>query len=186
MDQRIATLSWYFSKKQETHVKLYYSSKLQFRNYFVISTQSHLELEKQRLSVAGGGGGGVDNRDSGIAEGGSTVTVGGELSGSGNSDSMLSRHHAANGNVVNHNGVVLRKSAINNSLLDLADSSEKMARRGSVGSLDSGMSISFQSNSVGSMCLPGGAVDPRHCYHNHNHYHRGPGPGGSDKRLYHS
>ena len=39
--------------------------------------------------------------------------------------------------------VVLRKSAINNSLLDLTDASEKMTRRGSVGSLDSGMSISF-------------------------------------------
>ena len=48
----------------------------------------------------------------------------------------------------NANGVVMRKSAINNSLLDLTDSSEKMARRGSVGSLDSGMSISFQSNSM--------------------------------------
>ena len=48
----------------------------------------------------------------------------------------------------NHSGVVMRKSAINNSLLDLTDASEKMARRGSVGSLDSGMSISFQSNSI--------------------------------------
>ena len=42
----------------------------------------------------------------------------------------------------------MRKSAINNSLLDLTDASQKMARRGSVGSLDSGMSISFQSNSI--------------------------------------
>merc|ERR1712020_454540 len=47
------------------------------------------------------------------------------------------RHQQSNG------AVVLRKSAINNSLLDLTDASEKMARRGSVGSLDSGMSISF-------------------------------------------
>ena len=68
--------------------------------------------------------------------------------------------------------VVLRKSAINNSLLDLTtDSSghgshhdarghhhdrghhpghhaEKMARRGSVGSLDSGMSVSFHNTSA--------------------------------------
>ena len=137
--------------------------------------------------MAGGGGSSVDNRDSGIAEVGSNLASDLTASSS-NSDGMLSRHHVANGNVVNHNGVVLRKSAINNSLLDLADSSEKMARRGSVGSLDSGMSISFQSNSVGSMCLPGGAVDPRHCYHNHNHYHRGGAAanGGSEKRLYHS
>jgi IQ motif/SEC7 domain-containing protein len=141
------------------------------------------ELEKQRLSVAGST---VDNRDSGIADGNNvTVDSTGNSSDVTLSSSSRHNHHAANGNGVTHNGVVLRKSAINNSLLDLADSSEKMARRGSVGSLDSGMSISFQSNSVGSMCLPTGSVDPRHCYHNHNHYHRGPG-GGSDKRLYHS
>ena len=140
------------------------------------------ELEKQRLSVAGS----VDNRGSGIAEGGS-VTGGNSTETTPTSSTAL-RHHASNGNVVTQNGVVLRKSAINNSLLDLADSNDKMARRGSVGSLDSGMSISFQSNSVGSMCLPAGSVDPRHCYHNHNHYHRGGGggTGGGDKRLYHS
>lgn len=142
------------------------------------------ELEKQRLSVAGG----VDNRDSGIADG-SSVTGGGNSTDvtptSSTSTTARHPHHlASNGNVVTQNGVVLRKSAINNSLLDLADSSEKMARRGSVGSLDSGMSISFQSNSVGSMCLPAGTVDPRHCYHNHNHYHRGGA--GADKRMYHS
>jgi hypothetical protein len=116
----------------------------------------------------------------------SSVTGGNSTDVTPTSSSSTSRHHhlGSNGNVVTQNGVVLRKSAINNSLLDLADSSEKMARRGSVGSLDSGMSISFQSNSVGSMCLPAGSVDPRHCYHNHNHYHRG-GAGG-DKRMYHS
>ena len=51
--------------------------------------------------------------------------------------------------------MLLRRSAINNSLLDLSEATlaEKMTRRGSVGSLDSGMSISFQSNSVGSFCV---------------------------------
>jgi nucleoside phosphorylase len=58
--------------------------------------------------------------------------------------SAISSSSKSNGSAV----VVMRKSAINNSLLDLTDASEKMARRGSVGSLDSGMSISFQSNSI--------------------------------------
>jgi hypothetical protein len=138
------------------------------------------ELEKQRLSVAGGGS--IDNRDSGI--GGDNSHGSNDLSGNG--DAIITRHHPTNGNLDNQNGVVLRKSAINNSLLDLADPSEKMARRGSVGSLDSGMSISFQSNSVGSMCLPSGAADPRHCYHNHNHFHRSGGITGNEKRLYHT
>ena len=86
------------------------------------------ELEKQRLSMA-------DNRDSGINEESTTTT---------SSDIVM---RSASG-ATNHSGVVMRKSAINNSLLDLTDASEKMARRGSVGSLDSGMSISFQSNSI--------------------------------------
>ncbi|XP_023320558.1 IQ motif and SEC7 domain-containing protein 1 [Eurytemora carolleeae] len=55
--------------------------------------------------------------------------------------------------------VNLKRGAINNSLLDLTDNynihpgftqQEKPTRRGSVGSLDSGMSVSFQSGSAGS------------------------------------
>ena len=58
------------------------------------------------------------------------------------------------GNGNGSNGVVLRRSAINNSLLDLSEASaEKMTRRASVGSLDSGMSVSFQSTSVNSFQL---------------------------------
>merc|ERR1719350_1618818 len=88
-----------------------------------------------------------DNRDSGI--------TGDSLSTEGSNDQLM-RHSAqglsicgskgsgnSNGHLHPNGGVVLRKSAINNSLLDLTDASEKMARRGSVGSLDSGMSISF-------------------------------------------
>ncbi len=60
------------------------------------------------------------------------------------------RHHQ-HGN--NNNVSDLRRSAINNSLLDLSEATaEKLTRRGSVGSLDSGMSVSFQSTSVGSFC----------------------------------
>ena len=90
------------------------------------------ELEKQRLSMA-------DNRDSGITEESSTA-----------SDILMRSSSGVTGSASTSNGsgVVMRKSAINNSLLDLTDASEKMARRGSVGSLDSGMSISFQSNSI--------------------------------------
>ena len=92
------------------------------------------ELEKQRLSMA-------DNRDSGITEESSATTA---------SDILMRSSSGVTGSASTSNGsaVVMRKSAINNSLLDLTDASEKMARRGSVGSLDSGMSISFQSNSI--------------------------------------
>lgn len=89
----------------------------------------------------------------------------------------LHHHHHHNNNIINNNnessnhnmnhrsgtgsmasnGVLLRRSAINNSLLDLSDANaDKMTRRGSVGSLDSGMSISFQSNSVGSFSIGNG------------------------------
>ena len=71
------------------------------------------------------------------------------------------------------NGVVLRRSAINNSLLDLSDATaEKMTRRGSVGSLDSGMSVSFQSTSVGSFNNNGAAaaaVNRSNVNNNHQH-----------------
>jgi len=93
------------------------------------------ELEKQRLSMA-------DNRDSGITEESSAGTA---------SDILMRSSSGVTGSAVstgNGSTVVMRKSAINNSLLDLTDASEKLARRGSVGSLDSGMSISFQSNSI--------------------------------------
>merc|ERR1719402_366522 len=42
----------------------------------------------------------------------------------------------------------IKRSALSNSLLDIADIGEKPVRRGSIGSLDSGMSISFQSSST--------------------------------------
>ena len=88
------------------------------------------------------------NRDSGIT--GDSSSNGGNYDqpmrhsgGSSNTNRAGGHRHQSNGNAV-----VLRKSAINNSLLDLTDASEKMTRRGSVGSLDSGMSISFVQSST--------------------------------------
>jgi IQ motif/SEC7 domain-containing protein len=99
------------------------------------------ELEKQhvaaRVSVSS------DNRDSGITD--------------------LDHHdtpaRSRYGSV--ESSVNMKRGAINNSLLDLSDNhnllpyqgyaqQEKPIRRGSVGSLDSGMSVSFQSGSAGS------------------------------------
>merc|ERR1711860_398652 len=72
--------------------------------------------------------------------------------------------------------VVMRKSAINNSLLDLTDASEKIARRGSVGSLDSGMSISFQSNSIFN----------NHQCSSQNYHHRSPRVNGESRGPKHN
>ena len=99
------------------------------------------ELEKQRLSMNASSD---PNRDSAIQ----TDDVTSAVVTSGSADMLLRTSGTTSGATNNGSAVVMRKSAINNSLLDLTDSSEKMARRGSVGSLDSGMSVSFQSNSM--------------------------------------
>ncbi len=81
------------------------------------------ELEKQRLSIAG------------TAE---------DAAASGSADTAALRSPGGG-------SAVLRRSAINNSLLDLTEvngPAEKMTRRGSVGSLDSGMSVSLQSGAT--------------------------------------
>uniref|UniRef100_A0A0K2SYQ3 Putative LOC100863984 [Apis florea] n=1 Tax=Lepeophtheirus salmonis TaxID=72036 RepID=A0A0K2SYQ3_LEPSM len=131
------------------------------------------ELEKQRSnnSSNSGGGGGGDNRDSGINDPELTspdcsATLGNTLRPC---NSVLGGRNSSN-------GVVLRKSAINNSLLDLNDSSasDKLNRRGSVGSLDSGMSISFQSNSASSLAKhqrQQHSSSDRHHHHHHSHHH---------------
>ena len=138
------------------------------------------ELEKQKqISTAPSSAN--DHRDSGInneeeaaaaallshTSSSLAVPTSSSASSSKSHNSHLLRHHpnenghhhhsGANGGGVgssNGGGVVLRRSAINNSLLDLSEASaEKITRRASVGSLDSGMSISFQSASVNSFQL---------------------------------
>eukprot|EP00096_Caligus_rogercresseyi_P015857 TRINITY_DN833_c1_g1_i1.p1 TRINITY_DN833_c1_g1~~TRINITY_DN833_c1_g1_i1.p1 ORF type:complete len:759 (-),score=278.61 TRINITY_DN833_c1_g1_i1:190-2466(-) len=119
------------------------------------------ELEKQRASSS-------ENRDSGINDPDTPPEASSSLRPPSSSS-----------------GVVLRKSAINNSLLDLNESSsasEKLNRRGSVGSLDSGMSISFQSNSASSLAKqnsqnrghhPEASHEQHHHHHSSNHHHQG-------------
>jgi len=118
------------------------------------------ELEKQRLSMA-------DNRDSGINEESTTTT---------SSDIVMRSASGATNNSGGTGTVVMRKSAINNSLLDLTDASEKIARRGSVGSLDSGMSISFQSNSIFN----------NHQCSSQNYHHRSPRVNGESRGPKHN
>lgn len=111
------------------------------------------ELEKQQANSRMSNNSHItDNRDSGVTDCDQTSVE---------TPSNQSRYLASNGNNSN-----LKRNAINNSLLDLADSrsdshhqqggyqvypgQDKPLRRGSVGSLDSGMSVSFQSGSAGS------------------------------------
>jgi len=106
------------------------------------------ELEKQQQ-----GGQGRQERDRGEQHRDSGM--GGEIGGEGGTENQRSRFGGLDSN--------LKRSAINNSLLDLSDGHSVLgysmggyekhgvgARRGSVGSLDSGMSVSFQSGSAGS------------------------------------
>ncbi|KOX69605.1 IQ motif and SEC7 domain-containing protein 1 [Melipona quadrifasciata] len=93
------------------------------------------ELERQKSSRSARGG--AENRDSGVADVEICPCPGpcSERSETTDMDTQLKR------------------SALSNSLLDIHEqfAGEKPQRRGSVGSLDSGMSISFQSTSASSM-----------------------------------
>ena len=151
------------------------------------------ELEKQRLSVASTTSAtsnattinnnnnskssndlhlvNRDNRDSGIT--GDSLSTGGShdqltrhsAHGSSSSNASSGMANAKHYHQSNGTAVVLRKSAINNSLLDLTDPSEKLTRRGSVGSLDSGMSISFVQS--GATPITGSAVTQRNSSDGH-------------------
>lgn len=146
------------------------------------------ELEKQRLSL-------IDNNNTLSQQQQqqhqhSSLRAPSQTQGASSSSSSSQQH-----TVVNADGVVLRRSAINNSLLDLSEASaEKMTRRGSVGSLDSGMSVSFQSTSVGSFCVANGNGHHHHPHHHHHHHHhshhssapRGHRVGQQDTRRHHS
>ncbi|XP_037032871.1 IQ motif and SEC7 domain-containing protein 1 isoform X3 [Bradysia coprophila] len=90
------------------------------------------ELDKQK-STRGNRSGNSENRDSGVADV--------EVPCPYQSPQNETQHEAQ-----------LKRSALSNSLLDMHEQfgNEKPQRRGSVGSLDSGMSISFQSTSASS------------------------------------
>ncbi|XP_017883217.1 IQ motif and SEC7 domain-containing protein 1 isoform X2 [Ceratina calcarata] len=94
------------------------------------------ELERQKSSRSARGGG-AENRDSGVADV-EICPCPGSCSERSETTDMDTQ---------------LKRSALSNSLLDIHEqfAGEKPQRRGSVGSLDSGMSISFQSTSASSM-----------------------------------
>jgi len=107
------------------------------------SLRIEAELEKQHVSARVSTSS-HDNRDSGV------------------NDCDPNDVHNRGRYGLTESSVSLKRSAINNSLLDLTDNHnllaypgytnhhDKPVRRGSVGSLDSGMSVSFQSGSAGS------------------------------------
>ncbi|XP_075218411.1 brefeldin-resistant Arf-GEF family protein schizo [Lycorma delicatula] len=102
------------------------------------------ELERQKSGRGGrtSGNGGSENRDSGVADVEVCPCVGTSGVSSASCDTQpLPLPHSTN---------QLKRSALSNSLLDIHDQfvGEKAQRRGSVGSLDSGMSVSFQSTSA--------------------------------------
>ncbi|KFB49914.1 guanyl-nucleotide exchange factor [Anopheles sinensis] len=107
------------------------------------------ELERQK-SARGTRANNSENRDSGVADvevcagqyppGGGVGALAGVGGVSPNECGLAHTHSEAQ----------LKRSALSNSLLDMHEQfgNEKPQRRGSVGSLDSGMSISFQSTSA--------------------------------------
>ncbi|XP_011302705.1 IQ motif and SEC7 domain-containing protein 1 isoform X2 [Fopius arisanus] len=96
-----------------------------------------IETELERQKSSRGARGGSENRDSGVAD----VEV------------CPCPGPCSERTEVADLDPQLKRSALSNSLLDIHEqfAGEKPQRRGSVGSLDSGMSISFQSTSASSM-----------------------------------
>lgn len=98
---------------------------------------------------------GRDNRDSGVAD----MDHNGSVTTLEETCTPLTRR-TSNGGVQQRSGVLrdttgrseatLKRTTLSNSLLDIHDPVERYQRRGSVGSLDSGMSISFQSSTTNS------------------------------------
>ncbi|XP_043282422.1 IQ motif and SEC7 domain-containing protein 1 isoform X3 [Venturia canescens] len=97
-----------------------------------------IETELERQKSSRGARGSAENRDSGVAD----VEV-----------CPCPGPCSADRSEVADLDTQLKRSALSNSLLDIHEqfAGEKPQRRGSVGSLDSGMSISFQSTSASSM-----------------------------------
>lgn len=88
-----------------------------------------------------------DNRDSGVAD----MDHSGCVSASEETSTPLTRRASQNGRRdAGRPETNLKRTTLSNSLLDMHDPVERYQRRGSVGSLDSGMSISFQSSTTNS------------------------------------
>lgn len=102
------------------------------------------ELERQKSNRTGNKGG-TENRDSGVAD----VEVCPCQCPCAQNPTLSANEFSED---VPHNGQI-KRSALSNSLLDIHEiheqfNGDKAQRRGSVGSLDSGMSVSFQSTSA--------------------------------------
>lgn len=122
---------------------------------------------------------GRDNRDSGVADmdhNGSVTT----LEETSSSTTPLSRR-TSNSSVQQRSVVIresgggrteatLKRTTLSNSLLDIHDPVERYQRRGSVGSLDSGMSISFQSSTTNSTMSRDSS--PKNLQSHHHHHHQ--------------
>lgn len=101
-----------------------------------------IDAELERQKSGRGGRGSAENRDSGVADVEVCPCVQSGLGGcdtDGYPEGDRERHVP---------DTVLKRSALSNSLLDIHEQCDKPQRRGSMGSLDSGMSISFQSISA--------------------------------------
>lgn len=112
------------------------------------SLRIEAELERQKSSRTRPNGGSSENRDSGVAD---VEVCPCPFQSPQGSDSTNGNHDTA---------AQLKRSALSNSLLDMHEQfgNEKPQRRGSVGSLDSGMSISFQSTTASSASRENAAV----------------------------
>ncbi|XP_069693811.1 IQ motif and SEC7 domain-containing protein 1 isoform X9 [Periplaneta americana] len=98
-----------------------------------------IDAELERQKSGRGGRSSAENRDSGVADVEVCPCVQSGLGGcdtDGYPEGDRERHVP---------DTVLKRSALSNSLLDIHEQCDKPQRRGSMGSLDSGMSISFQS-----------------------------------------
>ncbi|XP_046442598.1 IQ motif and SEC7 domain-containing protein 2-like isoform X2 [Daphnia pulex] len=125
---------------------------------------------------------GRDNRDSGVADmdhNGSVTTL---EETSSSTTTPLSRR-TSNSSVQQRSVVIresgggrteatLKRTTLSNSLLDIHDPVERYQRRGSVGSLDSGMSISFQSSTTNSTMSRDSS--PKNLQPHHHHHQQQP------------
>merc|ERR1712071_334571 len=90
----------------------------------------------------------ADNRDSGVVDmdhSGSVSTLEEQAS-----TPQSRRANGTSRSLTHDASSALKRTTLSNSLLDIHDPAERYQRRGSVGSLDSGMSVSFQSSTTNS------------------------------------